>query len=102
MAVRGLLLGLAAAVVAGAFCAVFGAVLCLTHGHPWVFAGWTALRGASAGLVAGVLVGAISGIYHIEAPSAEPDQVASHKAVVETHPRLAAYFWRTAVRQKRL
>ena len=68
---RALLGGAAAAAVGAAFCALGGAVLCLADGLPWLFAGLCALRGGFAGVIAGAIVGAMSGVYHAEEPAAE-------------------------------
>ncbi len=66
--VRAALGGLAAAAVGGLFCLVCGAVLCWTAGTPLGFAAACGSRGVFAGLIAGMILGAISGIYHVEEP----------------------------------
>ncbi len=81
---RALVGGAAAAAVGAAFCALIGAVLCLAHGIPWLFAGLCALRGGFAGLVAGGIVGAMSGASHTEAPPA-----AAAEKVENCSPELA-------------
>ena len=58
--VRSLFLGVSGAVGAGLFAAVGGAILCLADGLPWAVAGAWGLRGAFGGLVAGVLIGALT------------------------------------------
>ena len=78
---RALFGGAAAAAVGAAFCAMGGAVLCLADGLPWLFAGLCALRGGFAGLIAGAIMGAISGVYHVDAapPAAEKVENCSPK-----------------------
>jgi hypothetical protein len=65
-ACRALIGGPAAAVVAGLFCLIGGAVLCWADGQPLALAGLWGLRGAFAGFVAGTIMGAVTGIYHVE------------------------------------
>lgn len=57
---------------AGLFAAAGGAILCLADGLPWTFAGAWGLRGALSGLIAGVLIGALSALYHMEERRHEP------------------------------
>lgn len=70
--VRSLFLGVSGAVGAGLFAAAGGAILCLADGLPWAVAGAWGLRGAFGGLVAGVLIGALSALYHVEERRTEP------------------------------
>ncbi len=102
---RALLLGAAAAVVGGAFGVVCAGVLCLSDGLQWAFAGWCGLRGAFAGLVAGAIMGAASGIYHVEEPAAKaapapPRQAgAPNRAFLPSG--LLAVFYRNGARPRR-
>jgi hypothetical protein len=66
--VRALLVGALAAVAAGLFGAACGSLLGLATGALWVCAVAWGIRGALAGLAAGAIVGALSGVYHVEAP----------------------------------
>ena len=63
---RAFLLGVAAALAGGIVGALCGVILCLANGLPWMYAGWWGMRGAFAGLAAGVIMGAVSGIYHVD------------------------------------
>ena len=71
---RAFLLGAAAAVGGGIVGALCGVILCLADGLPWMYAGAWGLRGAFAGLVAGIIMGAVSGVYHVDeaAPARAP------------------------------
>jgi hypothetical protein len=66
--IRTALGGLAAAAAGGLFCLACGAALCWAEGTPLGFAGTFGSRGVFAGLVAGMIIGALSGIYHVEQP----------------------------------
>ena len=74
--VRALLLGGLGAVAAGLFTALGGAILCLTDNMPWDFAAAWGLRGVLGGIVAGALIGALSGWYHVEERSPKPKKAA--------------------------
>ncbi|HVS34332.1 MAG TPA: hypothetical protein VMS17_02055 [Gemmataceae bacterium] len=76
---RALVFGPLAATMGFMVGAVCGAVLCLADGAPWAFALWWSLRGLCGGLAAGAIMGAVSGIYHVEetAPAANPSRKAS-------------------------
>jgi hypothetical protein len=64
--VRALFVGALAAAAAGLFGAVCGSFLGLAMGSVWVGAASWGIRGAFAGLAAGAIVGALSGVYHVE------------------------------------
>jgi hypothetical protein len=66
--VRAILVGAALSAAGGLFGFACGGVLCLANGLPWAYAGWWLLRGVFAGLAAGAIMGAVSGIYHVEDP----------------------------------
>jgi hypothetical protein len=66
--IRTVLGGLGAAAAGGLFCLTWGVALCWAYGTPLGFAGVCGLRGVFAGLVAGMIIGALSGIYHVEEP----------------------------------
>jgi hypothetical protein len=70
--VRALLLGGSGAVAAGLFGTVGGAILCLADGLPWAYAGAWGLRGVLGGLVAGAMIGVLSGFHHVEERRPEP------------------------------
>jgi hypothetical protein len=74
---RALLWGPAAAAIGAAFCAIAGAAMCLADGLPWSFAGLCALRGAFAGVAAGAIMGAMSGVFHYEDPRPAVEKVES-------------------------
>jgi len=78
---RAFLLGAAATVGGGIVGALCGVILCLADGLPWTYAGVWGLRGAFAGLVAGVVMGAVSGIYHVDeaTPARAPTPAAPRK-----------------------
>jgi hypothetical protein len=67
--VRALFVGALAAVAAGLFGAVCGSLLGLATGSLWVCAVSWGIRGSLAGLAAGAIVGAMSGVYHVEEPA---------------------------------
>jgi hypothetical protein len=67
--VRALFLGVLAAIAAGLFGAVCGSLLGLATGSLWVCAASWGIRGALAGLAAGAIVGALSGVYHVDEPA---------------------------------
>jgi hypothetical protein len=69
---RALVMGALAAVAAGLFGAVWGSLLGLATGAPWVCAVSWGTRGALAGLAAGAIVGALSGVYHVEEVAQQP------------------------------
>ena len=91
---RAVLLSLAAALAGGLFGIIGGLALCLTDSGAWLSAvgGW-GLRGAFAGLVAGAIMGAISGIYHVdETPAkAEKPSVARNRPFLPSRPAAALY-----------
>ena len=64
--VRALFVSVLAAVAAGLFGAVCGSLLGLATGSLWVCAVSWGIRGSLAGLAAGAIVGAMSGVYHVE------------------------------------
>ena len=66
-----------------AFASVCGALLCTAMGLPWAYAAGWGLRGAFAGLVAGAIVGAMSGIYHVEETAPEPAAAQPRQETVE-------------------
>ena len=74
---RAVLGGLAAAAAAGLFFLAGGAVLGWSKGMSLEFAGLCSLRGAFAGLVAGTIMGALSGVYHVEEPGPVAEKVES-------------------------
>ena len=91
-----LLLGPLAAVAGGLVGAALRRSPCLADGLPWAFAGWWSLRGAFAGLAAGAIMGAISGIYHVEEPAVVPAPALPRKRPVRQgaflHGRLLGAF----------
>lgn len=91
--VRAALGGPAAALVGAVFGLICGGLLSLADGLPWAYAGGWGLRGAFAGLVAGVIIGAVSGIYHVEeaarpAPAAPEKSMAVNGAFRPTRPAM--------------
>ena len=94
MALRALILGPLAAIAGGLVGAACGAVLCLADGLPWVFAGWWSLRGAFGGLAAGAIMGAVSGIYHVEEATRRKPAPAAPRTVkaAPLRARFAAFF----------
>jgi hypothetical protein len=70
--VRALFVGALAAVAAGLFGVVCGSFLGLAMGSVWVGAASWGIRGAFAGLAAGAIVGAMSGVYHVPAEQPAP------------------------------
>jgi hypothetical protein len=81
-ATRALLLGPAAAIVGALFGVLGGWLLCLADGTAWEFALWWGLRGAIGGLAAGGLMGAMSGIYHVEEARPESEKAPSRPTAV--------------------
>jgi hypothetical protein len=79
-AARVLVLGVAAASAAGLFGAICGLILGLIEGNPWTCLTVWGLRAAFAGLAAGAIMGAISGIYHVEETAPDPAAARSHPA----------------------
>ena len=91
---RTLFLGLVAATAGGLGSAACGAALCVADGLPWACAGAWGVRGAFAGLAAGAIMGAVSGIYHVE-EAAQRKPAAAEQRMVKAAPlraRLAAFF----------
>jgi hypothetical protein len=78
--VRALVMGALAAVAAGLFGAVCGSLLGLATGSLWVCAVSWGIRGALAGLAAGAIVGALSGVYHVEEAAQQPVSSAEQPA----------------------
>ena len=77
---RALLLGVLAAIAGCSACGLCGAILCLADGSPWTLAGRWGLRGLLGGLAAGTIMGAVSGIYHVEETASKPAGRASQPA----------------------
>jgi hypothetical protein len=71
-AFRALLLSIASAATGALFGLLCGGALCLTDGVAWTCAGSWSLRGASAGLAAGAIMGTVREIYHCNAAPTAP------------------------------